>query len=34
MAQAVSRRTLKTEVWVRFEVIPSSICGGHNVALK
>ena len=33
MAQAVSRRHLKTEAWVRLEDISSRLCGGQNVAL-
>ena len=33
MTQAVSRRPLNPEAWVRFEDIPSSICGGQNVVL-
>ena len=30
MAQAGSRQPLKSETWVRFEDIPSRMCGGYN----
>ena len=33
MVQTVRIRTLKAEVWVQFEDIPSNICGGHNAEL-
>jgi hypothetical protein len=33
MVQAVSRRPLKAEAWVRFEDVISRTCGGQNVAL-
>jgi hypothetical protein len=33
MAQAVIRRHLQAEAWVRFEDFPSRLCGGQNVAL-
>ena len=33
MAQEDSRRLLKAEVWVRFEDIPTRICGGQYVVL-
>jgi hypothetical protein len=33
MDKAVNRRLLKAEAWVRFEDIPTRICGVQYVAL-
>jgi len=34
MAQAVSRRPLKAEAWIRFVDIPSRVCGRKKVEQK
>jgi hypothetical protein len=33
MTQAVSRRNLTAEVWVRFDEIPSCVCSEQNLGL-